>query len=70
MQVNQQNIHNCRNIQKGHFTEPCIDILIFDEEELVMASGETPDNLIKKGKNTGNINFNDIISTKTVNTID
>lgn len=55
---------------KRHFTEPCIDILIFDEEELITASGETPDKLIKKGENTGNINFNDIISTKTVNTIE
>jgi hypothetical protein len=55
---------------KRHFTKPCIDILIFDEEELITASGETPQELRKEGHGAGNINFNDIISTKTVNTIE
>lgn len=55
---------------KRHFTEPCIDILIFDEEELITTSGETPKELRKEGHGAGNINFKDIISTKTVNTIE
>ena len=55
---------------KRYFTEPYIDILMFDEEELITASGETPQKLRKEGHGAGNISFDNIISTKTVNTID